>query len=1804
MRKSRPRFRNSSIARWLVISVVAVGVMVFTVSAWMASNSRARRDAAPKTAERVRAEIEKKLFVDEDSRERKAHALEIAAAAPGGQTTAEVGESFSYEIPKIAPAVFRGDVRSLPQVPQPEREGPEFEGPLSAKKFLPNSQNPEQVHPNIPLAPMPNPAQNFPGVSRLDLATNGSGQLGAGTPPDTNGDVGPNHYIQAVNSGFGIFNKTGTLLASFTENSLFAAGPTGTICDTNSGGDPVVLYDSLADRWILTNFAFTGAATVGPFYECIAASRTADPVSGGWNLYAIRGDTGLAGQPPVNTFPDYPHFGVWTDCLYYAANGFNSAGSYTGGIFGSFSRADMYSGAALTASLGYSASASDFFTMMPSNLSAPAAGLPPAGRLNLFVQESLTAFNYRVRTFTPGTNCGGTGTLSAATTVSQTSYTAAGTDVPQPNTANLLDSLSDRIMQKSQYRNVGGVESLWVTHTGRTTVGPDTSDKPQWAQINVTGGVIAAAPVQEQIYAPDTTLYRWMPSIAADKDGNVALAYSTSNGTSPNFPSIAYSGRLVGDPLNQLPQSETQLIAGSGSQTGNCGGAPCHRWGDYSSLSVDPTDSCTFWFTSEYLTSQTNGATTSPIWSTRIGSFVFPSCVAAASVPTVPATPTNLTFTGVTQFAMTLNWNDIASNEDSYIIYRSTDNINFSFAALTAANATSQAVGGLTPNTTYFWKVYAATKGALSGQLTGSQATLAPATISCNGAGGNWSSPATWVGGVLPTSGDNVVVASGCTLTIDTAAVAFNLTINNTGILQFETTTARSLTTTGDVTIDSGGTFQSATTGTQTGHTLSLAGNLTNNGTLDFSTNGNTAGAGITFTGATNNTFGGTGGTTDIRTLTINKGTSFANILELNPTNFTVQSLNASVPVFLTLTNGTLKVSGSFSFTSLMFTPAGYTIGATTGFWLNNPNFTVIGQGGSPTQSGLLRVSQGTFNIGTGTGNSMGLSAGSTTIVEGGAVNATGRFGVGAAGNAINYTQSGGTITACTIGTSSTTLACFDLGTSLSSVVGISGGTIVLQIPNAGASGPRDYRNQAGAGVTGVTGGTLQLGNAGSGAAKTFILRGILPLNTVVTNTSAGHTGQMDTTLVNYNNVGQNITINSGATFNTANVIFLETGNVTNNGTLTSTGASSRYYNLGNGSAQTLSGTGVFTAPMTTFELDNPLGLTLTTTNQAVTNIIRLFNGSFTNANKLTLGSGGATTGTVQIGNTTTPTAAGTFDVAPTFNLGTGGQVIAYLRTTLTRTMGPEVNPSRSLTTFTYDDNDGTHALTMAGGDLTVTGTTNLTNGRVITGANTFIIGGAGTVVRTNGYIDGNFRKNYTAAASKVFEVGTANGFSPVTVNVTAGTLPTDFTVKAVQGPQPNMLVPSKALQRYWTLNATGVTADLTFNYLDPTDIPVTANENNFIIFKYSGSFTAPGGSVNAAANQATITGVSSFSDWSLAEPSGPTAAPATISGQISTIDGLPLAGVTMTMTGNKSMRTITDSQGNYRFPNVDTNNFYSISPSLMNYHFSPSERSFSLTGNKTDALFTATRDAVIIGNAIDSPDYFVRQHYLDFLGRESDDAGFNFWSNEISSCGSNANCVEAKRINVSAAYFLSIEFQETGGLVDGLYRISFARAPRYAEFEPDAATIGQNVIVGRGDWSQQLATNKQAFLDAFVARPGFQSVYGNLSNNQYVNQLLTNTRIIWTQTQRDALVNNLNSGTQTRAGVLGQIAGDQRFINAKRNEMFVMMEYFGYLRRDPDEDGYQFWLNKLNQFDGNFERAEMVKAFIVSREYRQRFAR
>jgi hypothetical protein len=309
--------------------------------------------------------------------------------------------------------------------------------------------------------------------------------------------------------------------------------------------------------------------------------------------------------------------------------------TFAGTLFGSLNKSDMESGQPLTLATGFISNTTDPFTMIPTNISGASApsALPPSGTSNYFLSESWTSsFAYEVRKFTPGTRCGGGGSLSAPVNVSQTSYSRPGGNiVPQPSPAtssNSLDSLGDRLMQKVQYRKVGTAESLWVVHSVQTS--SSSTVRPEWAQIDVSGGAIATSPIQEQIYAPDTTLYRWMGSIAADHAGNAALGYSTSNASSPNFPGIAYSGRLITDPLNNLSQTETQLISGVGSQT-NCDNGNqdtrC-RWGDYTAMSVDPSDDCTFWYTSQYYSSQANGSGGN--WQTRIGSFKFPTCSSAA----------------------------------------------------------------------------------------------------------------------------------------------------------------------------------------------------------------------------------------------------------------------------------------------------------------------------------------------------------------------------------------------------------------------------------------------------------------------------------------------------------------------------------------------------------------------------------------------------------------------------------------------------------------------------------------------------------------------------------------------------------------------------------------------------------------------------------------------------------------------------------------------------------------------------------------------------------------------------------------------------------------------------------------------------------------------------------------------------------------------------------------------------------------------------------------------------------------------
>jgi hypothetical protein len=252
----------------------------------------------------------------------------------------------------------------------------------------------------------------------------------------------------------------------------------------------------------------------------------------------------------------------------------------------------------------------------------------------------------------------------------------------------------------------------------------------------------------------------------------------------------------------------------------------------------------------------------------------------------------------------------------------------------------------------------------------------------------------------------------------------------------------------------------------------------------------------------------------------------------------------------------------------------------------------------------------------------------------------------------------------------------------------------------------------------------------------------------------------------------------------------------------------------------------------------------------------------------------------------------------------------------------------------------------------------------------------------------------------------------------------------------------------------------------------------------------------------------------------------------------------------------------------------------------------------------TTTSAPIVVGvsaNPIDGSQLFVTEHYRDFLGREPDASGLAFWINNIDSCA-NAQCREVKRIDTSAAFFLSIEFQETGYVVHRFYKASFNRPPTFDEYLPDLTVIREGVVVGRPGASERLEANKRLFAEQWVNRTAFKLAYGSLNEMQYVDKLLSNTGVTLPEGERTALIVGLLTNRETRASVLLKITGNEDFNRREFNPAFVRMEYFGYLRRDPDAAGFDFWLAKLNRFGGDYRRAEMVKAFLSSTEYRARF--
>ena len=455
----------------------------------------------------------------------------------------------------------------------------------------------------------PDPTLSFDGMSNGD----NNDTLGFRVfPPDPNGDVGPNHYVQWVNLVIGVYDKSGNQLVDALPGNTPWTGFGGP-CDSNNDGDPLVVYDQLADRWVFTQFAITASAG----HQCFAVSQTADPL-GAYHLY----DYVFSPGGGIN---DYPKIGVWPDGYYLTVNDF--AGSFRAAVAAAVDREAMLDGlpAALVKFDVVSADPNEqIFSLQPTHLEGRV--LPPTGAPNYIINSfddetwsttpDATKDRYNIWALQPDWNDPENGsTLVGPVTLDAPEFDAelCGFDrncIPQPGGGNTLDSLSVMTMYRLSYRNLGTHEAMVLNHT--VDVG-DNRAGVQWTEIrNPT-----TAPVLHQTgtFAPDDGLNRWMGSAAMDGQGNIAVGYSVSS--ADTFPGLRYAARLANDPLGEMGQGEAVIVEGSTAQSG------ANRWGDYASMSVDELDDCTFWFTGEYASDALPGD-----WSTRIASFQLPLCTA------------------------------------------------------------------------------------------------------------------------------------------------------------------------------------------------------------------------------------------------------------------------------------------------------------------------------------------------------------------------------------------------------------------------------------------------------------------------------------------------------------------------------------------------------------------------------------------------------------------------------------------------------------------------------------------------------------------------------------------------------------------------------------------------------------------------------------------------------------------------------------------------------------------------------------------------------------------------------------------------------------------------------------------------------------------------------------------------------------------------------------------------------------------------------------------------------------------------
>jgi hypothetical protein len=560
-------------------------------------------------------------------------------------------------------------------------------------------------------------------------------------PPDNDGAPGTTQYVQYVNTTYQVFDKSGTTLLGPLAGNSFWSGFGGS-CQNDNSGDPIIRFDAAAQRWVVSQFAINSS---GNDFECIAVSTTSD-ATGSYHRYGFS----------FAVFPDYPKMGVWPDAYYFTFNNFNLAGTaYVGANACAADRSKMLTGAAATM-ICFQQSSSDF-GMLPSDLdgtTAPAAGTPnfvieldPDGSANL------SMFKFHVDFMTPSNS-----TFTGPTLIPVAAFTPLCANVgrnacvPQPTAGSQnLEGLSDRLMYRLVYRNFGDHTTLLTSHT----VVAGSSSGARWYEIH--NPETSPTVFQSGTFAPDSK-FRWMPSVAMDQNQDIAVGYSRSSATAGDFPSLYYAGRVPGDPAGTL-ESEVVLKAGAGSQM-TLNGA--NRWGDYTSMTVDPTDDCTFWFSEEYL--KATGLNQGFNWSTAIGSFTFPGCGSVTPDFSLTASPNSVTITQ-------------GGNGTSTITVVPVNGFSGS-VTLSATGLPSGVTAGFSPNPTTTTSTLTLTASAT--------ATTGTVTVTVKGVSGSLTHTTTLSLTVNPSGGGAAVTLSPTSLAFGTVVVGVTapgkiVTLTNSG---------------------------------------------------------------------------------------------------------------------------------------------------------------------------------------------------------------------------------------------------------------------------------------------------------------------------------------------------------------------------------------------------------------------------------------------------------------------------------------------------------------------------------------------------------------------------------------------------------------------------------------------------------------------------------------------------------------------------------------------------------------------------------------------------------------------------------------------------------------------------------------------------------------------------------------------------------------------------------------------------------------------------------------------------------------